>query len=293
MRIGDKPLVSIGMPIYNGAHSLRRSLESLLAQDYENFELIISDNHSTDSTLEICLDYMAKDKRIRYLRNEMNVGAIRNFNKVFEISEGEFFMWHAHDDYREPSYISACLEVLENNPNVILSCTKVLVKENEGLRELNESFSTIGMAPHKRFHKILWSNSGASIYGLFRRISLRKTRLFRNAVGADILLLSELSLMGEFHEVPLFLFTKSIRGGSVAKKIKVILESILPDGHRVFLPFTKMGLEYWKLVRDSDLGGTEKKVAFLDIILCFLVKYKIFLSDPGLTFYLNLLKLKE
>ena len=288
--VNRKPFVSIGMPVYNGGNFIRPALESLLAQDYENFELIISDNHSTDSTQEICSEYLNRDKRIRYYRNETNEGAIRNFTKVLEISEGDYFMWHAHDDYRQPNYISACLEVLEDHPNVILSCTKVLVRENGRLRELKESFSTMGMPTPRRFHKILWSNSGASIYGLIRRSSLRKAKLFRNTVGSDILLLSELSLRGEFHELPLFLFTKSIRGGSMAKKIKVILESTLPDGNRVFLPFTKMALEYCKLVQDSDLGRIEKTVAFLDIILCFLVKYKIVLSDLGLTFYLSLPK---
>ena len=101
-----KPLVSIGMPVYNGSDFLPHALESLLSQDYENFELIISDNNSTDSTQKICLDYMAKDKRIRYVRNETNVGAIENFNRVFEMSQAEYFMWHAHDDLREPNYIS-------------------------------------------------------------------------------------------------------------------------------------------------------------------------------------------
>ncbi|MEM4134638.1 MAG: glycosyltransferase, partial [Candidatus Micrarchaeia archaeon] len=79
------PLVSIGMPVYNGERFIRQALDSLLAQDYENFELIISDNASEDKTPEICLEYAARDKRIRYYRNEKNMGAAWNFKRVFDL----------------------------------------------------------------------------------------------------------------------------------------------------------------------------------------------------------------
>ena len=90
--VDRRPLISIGMPIYNGGDFLERALESLLGQDYDNFKLIVSDNHSTDSTQEICLDYMARDNRIHYHRNETNVGAINNFNKVFKPEDGFTFI---------------------------------------------------------------------------------------------------------------------------------------------------------------------------------------------------------
>ncbi len=289
-----KPLVSIGMPVYNGADFLRCALESLLAQDYENFELIVSDNHSTDSTQEICLDYIARDKRIRYFRNEMNLGAIKNFNKVFELSRGEYFMWHAHDDYREPNYISSCLKYIEENPNVILCCTDALLDEVKGYRRLQENFSTLGMSPNRRFRKILWNNSCASIYGMIRSHFLRKTGLLRNVFGSDNLLLAELSLMGEFFQLPLVLFKISVRGGSITRKVKAVFEAILPNAPRAsFLPFTKLAVEHWKLVQDSRLKRKEKFIAFLDIIVCFLLKYKILLSDPVFTLYLNLSKLRK
>jgi glycosyltransferase involved in cell wall biosynthesis len=289
-----KPLVSIGMPVYNGADFLRCALESLLAQDYENFELIISDNHSTDSTQEICLDYLARDNRIRYHRNNTNIGAINNFKRVFELSQGEYFMWAAHDDVREPNYISACLETLEMNPNVILCCTDALLDENGGHRRLQENFSTIGMPLNRRFRKILWNNSCASIYGIIRSHFLRKTGLLRNVFGADNLLLAELSLMGEFFQLPLVLFKISVRGGNIARKVKAVFEAILPNDPRAsFFPFTKLAIEHWKLVQKSRLKRKEKFIAFLDIIMCFLLKYKVLLSDPVFTLYLNLSKLRK
>lgn len=289
-----KPLVSIGMPIYNCAHFLQDPLESLLAQDYENFELIISDNHSTDSTREICLDYLAKDKRIRYFRSEMNVGAIKNFNKVFELSQGEYFMWHAHDDLREPNYISSCLMMMEMNPNVILCCSNTLLNEDGSLRELKEDFSTVGMSLNRRFRKIIWNNSCSSIYGLIRSKALRKTGLLKNIVCTDNLLLAELSLLGEFHQLPLFLFKEKIRRKNNFQRINGIIEMYLPNRDRyIYLPFIKLAIEHWKVVQNGRLKKKEKFIAFLDIITCFLLKYKVLLSDPVLTSYLNLSKLRK
>lgn len=289
-----KPLVSIGMPVYNGGDFFRHALESLLAQDYENIELIISDNHSTDLTQEICLDYKARDKRICYFRNEMNVGPKNNFNKVFEISQGEYFMWAAHDDLREPNYISACLKVMEKNPNVILCCSCTLLNEDGNLKKLEEDFTTIGMSPNRRFRKILWNNSCSSIYGLIRSSVLRKTELFKDTAGSDNLLLAELSLLGEFYQLPMFLFNAKIKRKNTLQRINGIIEMYLPNRNQfIYLPFMKLAIEHWKVVHKSRLRRKEKIIAYLDIILCFLLKYKVLLSDPLFTLYLNLSKLKK
>lgn len=116
-----KSLVSIGMPVYNGERYIVEALDSLLAQDYENFELIISDNASTDRTQGICLEYTSRDKRIRYYRNETNMGALWNFNRVFELSSGEYFMWASHDDLWRPHFISELVGLLEATPSAVLA----------------------------------------------------------------------------------------------------------------------------------------------------------------------------
>lgn len=291
---GRKPLVSIGMPVYNGAEYLRPALDSLLAQDYENFELIISDNHSTDSTQEICLDYMAKDKRIQYYRNRTNIGAVNNFNRVFELSRGEYFMWAAHDDVREPNYISACLETLEMNPNVILCCSNTLLEEGGQFRELKENFNTVGMSANRRFRKILWNNSCSSTYGLIRSSALRKPHPFKDTVSSDNLLLAELSLLGEFCQLPLFLFKEKVRTRSLSQRINGILNMYLPDRDRyIYLPFIRLAIDHWKVVQNAPLAKNEKLIGYLDVILCFLLKYKIFISDSVFTLYLNWLKLRK
>ena len=103
------PRVSIGMPVYNGEEFLERALDSLLAQSFSDFELIISDNASQDKTQEICLRYAARDPRVKYYRNETNIGAAENFNRVFALSSGEYFKWAGHDDSWTPDYLERCV----------------------------------------------------------------------------------------------------------------------------------------------------------------------------------------
>lgn len=119
--MNNLPLVSIGLPVYNGEPFLKEALDSLLAQDYPNFELIISDNASTDGTHERCLDYAGRDGRIRYYRNSENLGASANWNRVFALARGQYFIWAAHDDLYEPVYISTLAHLLDDNPDAVLA----------------------------------------------------------------------------------------------------------------------------------------------------------------------------
>ena len=104
------------MPVYNGQNYIVQALDSLLSQTYSDFELIISDNASTDSTQDICKDYASRDARISYVRQVENLGAIPNFNRVFELSRGQYFKWASHDDLCEPTCLERCVEVLEHQP---------------------------------------------------------------------------------------------------------------------------------------------------------------------------------
>lgn len=115
--INKSPLVSIGLPIYNSQKTIIRALNSLLAQDYPNFEIIVSDNASTDQTAEICREYAEKDNRIRIHVNEKNFGIINNFMAVCKKATGKYFMWAGGDDFWEPSFISILVAELEANPS--------------------------------------------------------------------------------------------------------------------------------------------------------------------------------
>src|SRR5215207_1517689 len=111
----DLPRVSVGLPVYNGENYLAEAIDSVLAQTYQNFELIISDNASTDSTEEICRDYAARDRRIRYFREPQNRGAAWNFNHTFELARGEYFKWVAHDDVIGPQYLARTVDQLDRH----------------------------------------------------------------------------------------------------------------------------------------------------------------------------------
>ena len=129
------PLVSIGLPVFNGDRFLRESIDSLLAQSFSDFELVISDNASTDDTSAICEEYERADSRIRYVRNKTNIGGFRNHNKVFELSTGKYFAWASHDDIRLPKYIESCVEVLERSRETILCYTKTTIIDLVRARE--------------------------------------------------------------------------------------------------------------------------------------------------------------
>mgnify|MGYP001145251844 FL=1 len=121
----DFPEVSIGLPVYNGELFLKKALESLLNQTYSNFELIISDNNSTDSTQKICQEYAKNDKRIHYVRQEKNLGAFSNFYFVLNKAKGKHFMWAAVDDYWDDDFLKKNLDILQRHPNVVCSISKI------------------------------------------------------------------------------------------------------------------------------------------------------------------------
>src|SRR5919109_5579420 len=148
--------VSIGMPVYNGVRFLKEAIESILAQTFEDFELIISDNASIDQTEQICREYAAKDKRIRYYRNEKNLGAARNYNRVFELSTGEYFKWQAHDDLCDPQFLEKGVAVLARDPSIVLCYSKFLRIDEHGNPLTMETSKVRGGAkPHERFRSVI------------------------------------------------------------------------------------------------------------------------------------------
>src|ERR1700761_38911 len=108
--MNSKPLLSIGLFVYNGERYIREAIDSFLSQTFTDFELIISDNASTDATEQICLDYAAKDSRVRYSRNPRNMGAGWNVRRVAELATGKYFRWAACDDRCEPDLLRTCVE---------------------------------------------------------------------------------------------------------------------------------------------------------------------------------------
>jgi glycosyltransferase involved in cell wall biosynthesis len=193
-----KPLVSIGLPVYNGGDLTRRALDSLLAQDYATFELIISDNASTDGTWDILQEYAARDARIRLYRNACNEGAAFNFNRVYDLSTGEYFMWAAHDDWWEPAFISTCVAYFMKHPEVAACYPGELVFSAGGALEIDHE------EVWRRVYSLLrtWPAPAVAVYGLFRRAALRPALPPLNVEGPDSVILMHTALAGPIAFLP-------------------------------------------------------------------------------------------
>ncbi len=202
-----QPRLSIGLPVYNGERFIKEAIDSILAQTFEDFELIISDNASIDKTEEICRAYVKEDQRIRYYRNEKNIGCACNFNRVFELSSGEYFKWAAHDDLHAPDFLMKCIEILDQDPSVILCHSKVYFIDEHGqfLQNYDIKLNTDSPKPHKRFHELLTKHLCYQCYGVIRATILKMTPPMGSYGAADGIFLLRLGLLGRFYEIPEYL----------------------------------------------------------------------------------------
>lgn len=201
--------VTIGLPVFNGENFIREAIESILAQSYENFELIISDNASIDGTETICRAFAARDPRIRYYRNPENRGASYNFNRLVRLARGRYFKWAAHDDTLAPEFLDRCVRVLNDNPDVVLCYTRTQAIDAQGkiIGDFSLNLDLSHPDPHVRFHRCLRPGHAlVDIFGLIRTGALRRTLQIGNFSSSDRILEAELALQGRFHEVPEPLF---------------------------------------------------------------------------------------
>jgi glycosyltransferase involved in cell wall biosynthesis len=215
------PRVSIGLPVHNGEEFLADTIESLLAQTFSDFELVISDNASDDRTESICRRYERQDDRIRYVRNSKNIGAAPNYNQLVRLARGELVRWHAHDDLCAPSYLELCVKALDSHPDAVLAHTRTGYIDESGHRIPvrrhfgRDGFDLRSMHPHRRIRWLLaWPHAGNAPFGLIRRQALLQTNLVGLYPLGDEALLAELSLRGSFIEIPEELFLRRLHHGA-------------------------------------------------------------------------------
>lgn len=199
----SSPLVSIGVFVYNEDKYVRNSLENLLSQDYANFELIVSDNCSTDDTSSICREFSARDKRVRYERLEKNIGSAANSIKVLERATGEYFMWASGHDRWTPRYVSSCVAALESNPGAALAygTSDWIDKDGQSLCKQSGYYDTRGMDPALRLFFTFWGNLHP-ILGVIRTRYLKQIPKIHACAGTDQIVLAQLALEGAFLHVP-------------------------------------------------------------------------------------------
>jgi glycosyltransferase involved in cell wall biosynthesis len=273
------PTVTIGLPVYNGEQHLAQCLDSLLAQEFEDFELIIFDNASEDGTEEICRAYAAADRRVRYHRNDRNLGAAANQNRVLELASGKYFKLVSHDDWFSPKLLSRSVEVLKCRPEVVLCYWLETIVDNrdEVLRTYGESqrFAVDSPLASERFHQWLWAfESGARgdpIYGAIRTdVAKTDGPFLYTGLHPNFVRLAQLSLQGPWYTVPEHLAFR--RANTQRVTVSEGLTWFLgPDAARVRFPHWRRWYEYLRvLFRSAQLTSRQKAYLSLNASYYFL-----------------------
>ena len=257
--------VSIGLPVFNGERYLEQSLESILSQTYGNFELIISDNASTDGTEEICRRYAARDARVRYHRNPRNHGATFNFRRVALLSSGEYFLWAAHDDIFAPEYVERCVAVLEQNRDVVLCYSKSIEIDEQGHPlECNEhTLNADAPYPHQRFRELIrMDHNCEAMFGVMRAAVVKRTSIHGDFPDSDRCMLAEVALHGEFHEQRDRLFFHRKHGLQVTRQFPSRQERMArvnPDRRfLIVFPHFRQFWEYILAIQRSPVNWKER-----------------------------------
>jgi glycosyltransferase involved in cell wall biosynthesis len=272
----DPPRVSIGMPVYHGERFLKAALDSLLQQTYQDFELIISDNGSTDRTEEVCREIGASDSRIRYVRSDTNRGAAWNHNRVVELARGAYFMWAPHDDQFAPEFLERCVAVLDQDQSVVFCRGNAIDIDEWGNvlgREVHRCDCSSSL-PSTRFWEVLVVYGGHNTYGLIRTSALRRIAPHQTFPRAERALFAELSLYGRFHVLPGDLYFKRQHSEQItATRSSRSAESIVLDPererwwrHRTSLLLTEYAFAFAKAVAGAPLSLEERRRCYAHLL---------------------------
>jgi glycosyltransferase involved in cell wall biosynthesis len=287
------------MPVFNGEHYLPRSLKSLLNQTYGNFELIISDNASTDQTEEICNEIAKRDRRVRYIRNPVNIGSIPNFKLSLERAEGQYFMWAACDDFWEPSFVEKMVKMLDEHPSCIMAFSGfnhvdingAVFRTYPNIYNIEETQKKEGSksATLDSLPKYLYQNIRDGKTNLFYAMMRRKEVLTINPLGKwggfgwgfDLLVPAEILKYGNVCIAREHLWLKTERPGSEGAPPKGLNNSIIQSIVGIlntFYIYNKYVFAYWGLLnRDSPISIARSSI----------IKYIIFEITRTNTAYLR------
>ncbi len=295
--ISSGPRISVGLPVRNGENYIQATIESILAQTFEDFELIISDNASTDKTAQICQDLARRDTRIVYVRSLENVGGAPNFNRTVTLARGEFFKWAAHDDTLAPTFLERCLEALETNPQAVLAhpWTQIIDAQSHWVKDYHYDgqLATASPKPSVRFGALIHPpHQCYQLFGLMRKSMLQQTPLHGSYGHADGVLLARLSLMGPFVEIPEHLFFA--RSHPEQTLYRFIWTQKRPDyraltvwcdprnAQRLITPKWTILREYWQAIAQANLSRGERRACDWETLRWARTYWKGLLRDLGL-----------
>jgi glycosyltransferase involved in cell wall biosynthesis len=299
--MNSAPLLSVGLFVYNGERFLEETLRSILNQTFTDFELIISDNASTDRTGEIAKAYAKRDGRIRYYRSEKNMGPGWNVRRVYELATGKYFKQAAADDLLEPDFLRRCVEILESDLGCVVAYprTKLIDETGVFLKNYVMPVSVNSNDPVERFRKILLTEHNCyEIFGVMRSSALRQMPPQGSYPGADYILLVRMSLLGRFHEVPEYLFINRQHSGQSSNTLPIRLQQprafrltnrhcTLPSldwwdpakARTISFPEFRKLLEYFWSVYRAPLGAMQKLRCYFILLPWIKMRFKRMLRD--------------
>jgi glycosyltransferase involved in cell wall biosynthesis len=276
------PLVTVGLPVYNGGKYLAEAIESLLVQDFEGFELIISDNNSTDQTGEICNEYQKHDKRIRYVRHKENIGMKLNFLNVLGLARGQYFMFATHDDRHEKVFMSKCIKVLQadNSVSLVYPQTKMLNSNSEFLGIAKDHVKADQNDPVERFRHLIWELSICNMMlGIFCTHILKTATSWGMSLFGDTLLLAEVALSGKILQIPepLFIrrFTRDYNYQSPDERYAQLMGEGDPNlfNQGLYLPHCRLTFAHLDLLNNTAFDNSCRDALMREVITCFKTRY--------------------
>jgi len=280
----DYPLVSVGVPVFNEEKFFNRTLGSLLDQDYPNFEIIISDNASSDNTPIIADKYKKLyPKIIKYFRNDNNIGSIANFNQVINYASGKYFVWAGSHDLLSKNYISESVKVLNSNPNVVIIYPRTIwIDLHDNFLNISSGFvDTRGQDILCRFNQILWANQHA-IYGVMRLSILRQTRGYRQITAPGAILLGELALKGDLAFVSEAIwYRRQFRVKESKKEHRIRYRKALysSTNKNKYFPHWRIPIEYFIIIWRSSNSFLEKLRLTFSSIPAVILRYIVHILD--------------
>ncbi|HYE19895.1 MAG TPA: glycosyltransferase family 2 protein [Tepidisphaeraceae bacterium] len=276
------PRLSIGLPVYNGGALLRLAIDSVLAQTFTDFELVICDNASTDGTEALCREYARRDKRVRYVRNPVNIGAAKNFNRTFELSRSPLFKWMSHDDVVLPTMVERCVEALDANPDAVLCTVRRRYMEYDGepcWEDPVEQFHDLSVP---QLLRVEGSRFPAYMMGVMRREALLNSRLMDTYVACEVVFVLEMRLQGRIFQMPDELHFQRLPDESDQSRLvrksqrgeAVFLDPLNAARRLLMPPGVKLLVEMFRAVGRSNLTAGRKARAYREVAEYTLEKFR-------------------
>jgi glycosyltransferase involved in cell wall biosynthesis len=269
----SKPRVSVAIPVFNGDNYLAEALDSILAQTYRDFEIVISDNGSSDDTENICRRYAEQDSRVRYFRHDVNQGASWNFRRAVALASGEYFVFLAHDDKWAPEFLEKCVAILDTKPEVVLCYPKAIEIDPQGnaLYKKEQFLEADSPKPHRRFRQLIrMDHNCETLFGLTRTDILSKTSIHADFPDGDRVMLGELSLYGTYYRVPEYLFfhrEHPVRSLNIYPSRFDRLALLKPTkGNQIAFPHFEEFFAYLRGIRSVPLGVGERIACYGEMV---------------------------